>query len=48
MLETPFGSLAEFESGIQANFADAGWQAWYARFTPLVAGGHREIFTVIG
>ena len=47
VLETEFESLSDFEARLPQNFASAEWQAWYARFTPLVRGGRREIFRVV-
>ena len=47
VLDTEFASLADFEARLPQNFANADWQAWYARFTGLVRGGRREIFRVV-
>ena len=48
VLETTYENLGEFESNGQRVMADARWREWYARFTPLVESGRREIFTVVG
>ena len=42
--ESNFESLTAFEQAI--NFS-AEWRAWYAKFTPLVREGRREIFRVV-
>ena len=47
VLETEFASLTDFEARLPKNFASEEWQAWYARFTPLVRSGRREIFRVV-
>ena len=47
VLDTEFASLTDFETRLPQNFASSEWQAWYARFTPLVRGGRREIFRVL-
>jgi hypothetical protein len=47
VLETEFASLADFDARLPQNFASSEWQDWYARFTPLVRGGRREIFRVV-
>jgi hypothetical protein len=45
--ESEFDSLADFERAITEGFQDPDWKAWYARFTPLVREGRREIFRVV-
>ena len=47
VLESTFGSLAEYEKAGQSVTGDEKWHAWYSKFTPLCEGGHREIFTVV-
>lgn len=43
--ESLFESLADFEKAA-TNFTPE-WREWYAKFTPLVREGRREIFRVI-
>ncbi len=47
VLENSFDSLADFERGGKENMGKEEWRAWYARFSPLCEGGHREIFSVV-
>lgn len=47
VVETEFASLADFENRLPQNFASSEWQDWYARFTPLVRAGRREVFRVV-
>lgn len=47
VLETEAASLGEWERGLSGAFASAEWQAWYAKFRPLIAAGHREIYTLV-
>jgi hypothetical protein len=42
--ESNFESLADFEKVM--NFSPE-WREWYAKFTPLVREGRREIFRVV-
>jgi NIPSNAP len=48
VLETTYDSLADFESTGPRLMTDQKWRDWYAKFTPLVEAGRREIFTVVG
>jgi hypothetical protein len=48
VLESTYGSLAEYDRELHEATDDATWRAWYARFVPLVQGGHREIFNIVG
>jgi hypothetical protein len=47
VLETEFASLTDFDARLPQNFGNPEWQAWYARFTPLIKSGRREIFRVV-
>ncbi len=47
VLETTFTNLAEYEAMMQEETGRAEWQQWYAGFVPYLAGGHREIFTIV-
>jgi len=47
VLENTFESLTDYERSGQRVMGDEQWRAWYARFTPLCEGGHREIFSVV-
>jgi hypothetical protein len=48
VLETECESLQEFERGLSDSFANAEWQTWYQKLTPLVQSGRREIMQVVG
>lgn len=48
VLESGHDSLGGLEEEMRGMSADPKWRAWYARFTPLVDRGHRELFTVVG
>ena len=47
VMETAYDSLADFEGEMHEALNDE-WRKWYQRFVPLVDGGHREIFNVVG
>jgi hypothetical protein len=47
VLELTVPSLAAFEANAPRLFGDKEWQANYARLTPLVESGYREVFTVV-
>ncbi len=47
VLENSYPSLAAYEEASHRMTAVPEWQRWYARFTPLVESGHREIFSVV-
>ena len=47
VMESTHKSLAEWEkSGTESSGAE-DWGKWYAKFAPLIDGGHREIFTIV-
>ena len=46
VFEGTFESLAEYENGGKTVMSNSDWQAWYARVSPLLETGHREIFTI--
>lgn len=45
--ESEWESLSAFETGMNEGFQDPEWKDWYGRFSPLIRGGHREIFTIV-
>ena len=45
VMETTAKDLHSWETEMQT-MLDPEWRTIYAKFTPLVEGGHREIFTV--
>ncbi len=45
--EITVDSLAEYEREGQKVMGDEQWHTWYARFSALCEGGHREIFSVV-
>jgi hypothetical protein len=47
VMETTYDSLADFE-GEMHDTLNEEWRKWYQRFIPLVDGGRREIFNVVG
>jgi len=47
VLENAFDSLADFERAGKEVMARDEWRAWYARFSSLCEGGHREIFSLV-
>ena len=47
VMETSYDNLADFEGEMHEALNDE-WRKWYQRFVPLVDGGHREIFNVVG
>jgi hypothetical protein len=47
VMENSFDSLADFERAGKEVMSKDEWHAWYARFTPLCEGGHREIYSVV-
>jgi hypothetical protein len=48
VLETVYDGLSAFETNAQSMMGDPKWKEWYARYTPLVDSGRREIFTLVG
>ena len=47
VVETKAANLAEFEASFKKMPNSPEMQAWYQKFTPLVEGGHREIFNIV-
>jgi hypothetical protein len=47
VLEATYASLAAYEAAGQQMMGAEEWKHWYARFTPLVESGYREIFSVV-
>ncbi|MBI5837531.1 MAG: hypothetical protein HZB25_09825 [Candidatus Eisenbacteria bacterium] len=47
VLETSHANFAAFEKHLQEVTGNAEWKQWYAKFTPLVESGRREIFTIL-
>lgn len=45
--ETTFKSLADWESSMSNSTGAEEWSQWYQKFAPMLAGGHREIYTVV-
>ena len=46
VFETEHESLAAYESAARELMANPEWHAWYAKVSPLLAGGHREVLTI--
>jgi len=47
VLEESYSSLAAFETATSTVTANEEWKQWYARFSPLIESGYREIFSVV-
>lgn len=47
VLEGSYPSLAAYEESGAHMMGAEEWKRWYARFTPLVESGYREIFKVL-
>jgi hypothetical protein len=47
VMESEFESLTAFEGALSAVSRNQEWQDAYARFTPLVRSGRREVFRVV-
>jgi hypothetical protein len=47
VLESTFESLAAYENQDTAGMATPEWRAWYAKFSPLIESGNREIFRIV-
>ena len=47
VLEMTLPDLAAWEQSMREGFSSPAWQAWYTSFSPLLEGGHREIYTVV-
>ncbi len=47
VLETVFESLEEFERMGRSVSKSPEWREWYARVSPLLEGGYREIFNIV-
>ena len=48
VFESTFESLSEYENAGKTAMSNSDWQAWYAKVSPLLETGHREIFTIAG
>jgi hypothetical protein len=48
VLESTYDSLADYDATMRSSMGEASWKSWYARFSPLVDHGRRELFTVVG
>jgi hypothetical protein len=47
VLENSFDSLTDFERAGKEAMGHDEWKSWYARFSPLCEGGHRELFSIV-
>ena len=48
VIEFTHESLAEFEKSSKTVMGNSQWQAWYAKMLPLLEGGRREIYNIVG
>jgi len=47
VMESEYGSLAEFEEAMSKTMGDKEWKDWYQKFVPLAESGRREILNVV-
>jgi len=47
VLESSYPSLTAWEEAGKTMMGSAEWERWYARFSPLIESGHREIFSEV-
>jgi hypothetical protein len=47
VLETTYGTLAEYEGEMQRLMGSDDWRQWYARVVPHVVSGYREILKIV-
>ncbi len=47
VLEASYPSVSAWEESMHTMLGVAEWERWYARFTPLVESGYREIFSEV-
>ena len=47
VIETSFEGLGAFEEALAGTSRSQEWRESYARFTPLVASGRREVFRIV-
>jgi len=45
--ESTHKSAADWENSMKDPKGAEEWGQWYQKFAPLIAGGHREILTVV-
>ncbi|KAA0252207.1 MAG: hypothetical protein EDX89_19580 [Acidobacteria bacterium] len=43
VLEGAYPSLSKLEEAMESSMATPEWKGWYARFSPLIESGYREI-----
>ena len=48
VVEDVWEDLAAMDAAMTREMARDDWRAFYARFTPLVESGYREVFTIVG
>jgi hypothetical protein len=47
VMESEFESLGQYEEALREGLSAGEWKEWYARFTPLVREGRREIYRIV-
>jgi hypothetical protein len=45
--ESTFPSLSDWENSMKDPRGAEEWGQWYQKFSPLIDGGHREMFTIV-
>lgn len=47
VMESEFGSLADYEASMARIIGNKDWKSWYQNFVPLAESGRREILNVV-
>jgi hypothetical protein len=47
VLESTWDNLTSWEGSMKEGLGAKEWQAWYAKFVPLVESSYREILTIV-
>ncbi len=47
ILESEWGSLADWENAMKQGLGADEWQKWYQKFIPLVETASREIYNIV-
>jgi len=47
VLESEWGSLADWENAMKLGLGAEDWQKWYQKFIPLVENAGREILNIV-
>jgi hypothetical protein len=47
VFESTWDSLSAWENSAKTGMGEKDWQAWYAKFVPLIDSSFREILTIL-